>query len=417
MWDALWINGTLATMAGTKYGLIRNGAIALCGDRIAWIGHAHSLQGDPAKAARAVFDADGRVVTPGLIDCHTHLVYAGTRWREFEKRCTGANRKDIIDAGGGPLSTVSATRAASYEVLLAQSAARARKLVSAGVTTVEIKSGYGLDLDTELRMLRIARQLGDALPLTVKSTFLGAHALAPEYAGRPDDYIEFLCAEVLPAAIEESLVDAVDGFCDAQGFTHAQIGKLFAAATDHGLPVKLHADQYSDFGAPRLVAQYRGLSADHIECASERTIRAMAEAGVVATLLPGANWTLSAQERPRVDLLRSYGIPMALATNCNPGSSPTTSPTMMMNIACQRFGLTPEEALAGFTRDGARALGIAESHGTLEPGKVADLAVWDIEHPAELAYFIGENRCAAVVKGGQLVYRQPEAAIGTMHYV
>jgi imidazolonepropionase len=349
-----------------------------------------------------------------LVDCHTHLVHAGTRWREFELRSAGATRKEILDAGWGLLSTVRATRAASDEALFSQSAARARKLVSAGVTTVEIKSGYGLDLDTELRMLRVARQLGDVLPLNVKSTFLGAHAVAPEYAGRPDDYIEFLCAEVLPAAAAESLVDAVDGFCDASGFTHAQIAKLFAAAADLGIPVKLHADQYSAFGAPRLVAQFRGLSADHLECADEASIQAMAEAGVVATLLPGANWTLNAQERPPVDLLRSHGVKMALATNCNPGSSPTTSPTMMMNMTCQRFGMTPEEALAGFTRVGAQALGMADSHGTLESGKVADLAVWDVEHPAELSYFIADNRCSAVMKGGQLVYRQPEMVIGAM---
>jgi imidazolonepropionase len=404
MWDALWINARLATMAGDGYGLIEDGAIAAHGGRIAWVGPRAALPGPPADLAHVVYDEAGRVLTPGLVDPHTHIVHAGERCSDFELRLKGGTREDIARAGGGVRGTVFQTRAASDQALYEETERRVRELIANGVTSFESKSGYGLDFETELRIMRVSRELGRRLPVTVKSTFLGAHGVAPEYDGRPDDYIQFLARTVLPAAVQQDLVDQVDGFCDRLGFTHAQIGVLFDAATAYGLPVKLHADQYSDFGAGAVVARYRGLSADHLEYASEATVRAMAEAGTVATLLPGANWTLLETAKPPVDLFRHYGLSMALATNNNPSSSPTCSPTMMMHMACYMFRLSPEEALAGFTRASARALGLQASHGTLEPGKMADLAIWEVAHPSELSYRLAVNPCCRVVKEGALIY-------------
>jgi imidazolonepropionase len=406
MWDALWHDGPLATMTEkAPFGLIERGAIAVQDGRIAWVGPAQALPGQAGALARLVHDLHGRVLTPGLVDPHNHAVYYGSALSDFELLTQGGTRADMIAAGGGVLGMVLRTRAATDEQIYADSSRRVAKLIAHGITTMESKSGSGLDLDTELRLLRISRQLGRAFPVSVVTTFLGAHGLAPEYKGRHDDYIDFLCRVVLPAAVQQGLVDQVDGFCDATGFSQAQTARLFQAARAHGLPVKCHSEQYRDFGAADVVAQFKGLSADHLEYAGESTIRAMAEADTVGTLLPGAHWTLAETKRPPVALMRRHGVKIALATNCNPVSSNTCSPTMMMNMACRMFGLTTEEALVGFTRHGAKALGVLDSRGTLEVGKLADFAIWSVEKPGELAYGIADNPCAEVVKGGRTVYR------------
>ena len=411
MWDAIWTNARLATMAGDGYGVIDDGAVAAAGGRIVWVGPAAALPAPPSELAAIVHDEGGRLLTPGLVDCHTHIVHAGERCSDFELRVRGGTREDIARVGGGVRGTVYTTRATSDEDLYEQTAHRVRSLIAHGVTTFESKSGYGLDFETELRIMRVSRELGRRLPVTVKSTFLGAHGLGPEYDGRPDAYIEFLARTVLPAAVQQDLVDQVDVFCDALGFTHAQVGVLFDAATAFGLPVKAHADQYNDFSAGQVVAKYRGLSADHLEYASEATVRAMAEAGTVATLLVGANWTLFETRKPPVDLFRRYGIPMALATNNNPSSSPTCSPPQMMHMATHMFKISPEEALAGFTRVGARALGMEKTHGTLESGKAADFAIWDAAHPSELSYRIAHNPCRRVVKEGSVIYQAVDPVV------
>lgn len=406
MWDALWYGGKLATMTeASPFGLHVRGAIAVEGGRIAWVGPEAALPGAPAMLARDVHDLSGRLLSPGLVDPHNHAVYHGDALSDFELLTQGGTRADMIASGGGVQGLVRRTRAATDEQIYTASAARITKLIAAGITTMESKSGSGLDLDTELRVLCISRELGRALPVRVITTFLGAHGLAPEYPGRHDDYIDYLCRVVLPAAIKQDLVDQVDGFCDATGFSPAQTARLFDVARANRLPVKCHAEQYRDFGAAELVAQFHGLSADHLEYAGEKTVRAMADADVVATLLPGAHWTLADTQRPPVKLFRQYGVKIALATNCNPVSSHTCSPTMMMNMGCRLFGLTPEEALAGFTRNGAKALGVLDSRGTLEVGKLADFAIWDVEQPGDLAYRIADNPCVAVVKDGRVVYR------------
>lgn len=406
MWDALWHHGKLATMTGTSpFGLHERGAIGVEGGRIAWVGPEAALPGAPAALAREVHDLGGRLLTPGLVDPHNHAVYYGDALADFELLTQGGTRADMIASGGGVQGLVRRTRAATDEQIYTSSSARVARLIANGVTTMESKSGAGLDRDTELRCLRISRELGRALPVRVVTTFLGAHGLPPEYRGRHDDYIAFLCTVVLPAAVEQGLVDQVDGFCDATGFSQAQTARLFEAARAHGLPVKCHAEQYRDFGAADVVARFHGLSADHLEHAGEGTVRAMADAGVVATLLPGAHWTLGDTQRPPVALFRRYGVAIALATNCNPVSSHTCSPAMMMNMGCRLFGLTTEEALAGFTRNGAKALGVLDSRGTLEVGKLADFAVWNVDQPGELAYRIADNPCAAVIADGRTVYR------------
>jgi imidazolonepropionase len=406
MWDALWHRGKLATMTdASPFGLEGAGAVAVEGGRIAWVGPEAALPGAPASLARQVHDLAGGLLTPGLVDPHNHAVYHGDALADFELLTQGGSRADMIASGGGVQGLVRRTRAAADEQIYTSSKRRITRLIASGITTMESKSGSGLDLDTELRVLRISRQLGRDLPIKVVTTFLGAHGLPPEYQGRHDDYIDFLCRTVLPAAIKQDLVDQVDGFCDATGFSPEQTARLFEVARASGLPVKCHAEQYRDFGAAEVVARFRGLSADHCEYAGEKTVRAMAEADVVATLLPGAHWTLADTQRPPVKLFRQYGVAMALATNCNPVSSHTCSPTMMMNMGCRLFGLTPAEALAGFTRNGAKALGVLDSRGTLEVGKLADFAIWDVEGPGDLAYRIGDNPCVAVVEDGRVVYR------------
>jgi imidazolonepropionase len=360
------------------------------------------LPGRPEDLARDRHDLGGRWVTPGLIDCHTHLVYGGDRAREFELRLEGASYQEVARSGGGIVSTVSATRAAGEDTLFETARRRLSALCAEGVTTVEIKSGYGLDLETELKQLRVARRLAEALPVTVRTTFLGAHAAPPDYADRADAYISAVAAW-MPEIAASGLADAVDAFCETIAFSPAQTARVFEAAVANGLPVKLHADQLSDLGGAALAARFTALSADHLEYTNDEGIAAMAAAGTVAVLLPGAFYFLRETKLPPVAGLRAAGVPIALATDSNPGSAPLTSLLTVLNMACTLFRMTPEEALAGVTRNGARALGMAASHGTLEAGKAADFAIWDIERPAELAYRIGFNPLSGVVRAGRLL--------------
>ena len=403
-WDLVIHNVHLATMEH-GYGELLDAAIAVKDGRIAWIGPGDEL---PASGA-ALHDGQGCWLTPGLIDCHTHIVYAGNRSDEFEARLNGASYEDISRAGGGILSTVRATRAASDAELLRQSLPRVMALLAEGVTTLEIKSGYGLDQPSEAKMLRVARAIGAQLPVTVRTSFLGAHALPPEYAGRFDDYIDFLCAQVLPALASEGLVDAVDAFCERIGFTPAQTRRVFEAAQALGLPVKLHAEQLSDQGGAALVAQFGGLSADHLEFLDEDGIAAMARHGTVAVLLPGAYYFLRETQAPPIAALRAAGVAMAVSTDCNPGTSPLTSLLLALNMACTLWRLTPQEALAGATIHAARALGLQRETGSLAVGKRADFALWRIARPADLAYAMGLNPCVGVVHGG--VWRTPVVSL------
>lgn len=401
-WDAIWLDANLATMASgisAPYGTIEDGAIAVKDKQICWVGPRSKL---PREALNdiPIYKAEGRWITPGLVDCHTHLVYAGNRAKEFELRLTGMTYEQIARQGGGILSTVKATREASEQTLLDSALIRLSALMAEGVTTVEIKSGYGLDLETERKMLRVARALIKEKPINVVTTLLGAHAPAPEYQGRADDYIDFVCKQVLPAIAQEKLADAVDVFCEGIGFSVAQTARVFQAAQALGLPVKLHADQLSDLGGAALAAHYRALSADHLEYVSEDGVKAMADADTVAVLLPGAFYYLGAAKKPPVDLFRRYGVKLALATDSNPGTSPVCSLLLMLNMGCALFQLTPEEALAGVTRNAAKALGQENRLGTLEVGKNADFVLWDIEQPAELAYRFGFNPCHRVIKDG-----------------
>ena len=403
-WDMVIHNVHLATMEH-GYGELLDAAIAVKDGRIAWFG-----PGDELPASGAVLhDGQGCWLTPGLIDCHTHIVHAGNRSDEFEARLNGASYEDISRAGGGIMSTVRATRAASDDELLRQSLPRVLALLAEGVTTLEIKSGYGLDGDSEAKMLRVARRIGQQLPVSVRTTFLGAHALPPEYAGRADAYVDLLCARMLPALAGDGLVDAVDAFCERIGFTPAQTERVFAAAQALGLPVKLHAEQLSDLGGAALVARYGGLSADHLEFLSDDGVAAMARHGTVAVLLPGAYYFLRETQPPPVAALRAAGVPMAVSTDCNPGTSPMTSLLLAMNMACTLWRLTPQEALAGCTLHAARALGLQQETGSLAIGKRADFALWRIARPADLAYALGLNPCAGVVHGG--VWRAPVVSL------
>ena len=403
MWDRLWHNGQLATMSAHReapYGAIEAGAIAVEHNRIAWLGPVAELPGPPETLAGTCHDLEGRWLTPGLIDCHTHLVYGGDRAGEFELRLEGASYEEIARAGGGIRSTVEATREASDSELLETARPRLRHLLAEGVTTVEIKSGYGLSLEDELKMLRVARRLGEEEPAEIVTSFLGAHAVPPEFDGNDEAYLQSVI-EMLPAVAESGLADAVDAFCEGIAFSAEQTDRLLAAAVGHGLPVKLHADQLSDLGGAGLAADHGALSADHLEYTNEAGIAAMAEAGTVAVLLPGAFYVLRETKLPPVEALRAAGVPIAIASDCNPGSAPVTSLLLMLNMACTLFRLTPEEALAGVTRNAAQALGLGASHGSLEPGKVADFAIWDVDRPAELAYRIGFNPLTDRVKAGK----------------
>jgi imidazolonepropionase len=399
--DIIWLNARLATLAEGSEGLgiIESGAIGAKGGRIAYVGPQKALPGG-WEAVRTV-DCAGRWITPGLIDCHTHLIFGGNRAHEFEMRLAGASYEDIARAGGGILSTVRATRAASEEELVASALPRLDHLLAEGVTTVEIKSGYGLDLETELRMLRAARRLAGVREVSIATTFLGAHALPPEAGSDKDGFIDRICSEFVPAVASENLADAVDGFCEGIAFTPDQIARVFAAATAAGLPVKLHADQLSNLHGARLAAELGALSADHLEYTDEEGAAAMARAGTVAVLLPGAFYMLREKQVPPVDLFRAHGTRIALATDCNPGTSPLTSLLLTMNMGATLFRLTVEECIAGVTREAARALGLLHEIGTLEPGKWCDLAIWDIERPAELVYRIGFNPLHTRVWRGQ----------------
>jgi imidazolonepropionase len=403
-WDAIWVDVNIATMdplrvGADDYGSVRDGALAVSDGRVAWIGKRTDLpQGwrvDTEHSCR------GAWITPGLIDCHTHLVHAGNRAHEFEMRLAGASYEDIARAGGGIASTVLATRTATADQLLQQSAARLVRLLDEGVTTVEIKSGYGLATHSEEKMLRVARRLGEEFNVAVSTTFLGAHALPPEFNRRADEYIELVCEEMLPRLHAQGLVDAVDAFCEGIAFSPEQIRRVFAAARKLALPVKLHADQLSDLGGGALAAESQGLSADHLEYVSEDSVRAMAGAGTVAVLLPGAFYFLRETREPPVEWFRRYGVPTAVATDCNPGTSPCTSLLLMLNMACTLFGLTPAEALQGATCHAARALGIHGDAGILRTGMRADFNLWQIGHPCELIYAFGANPRIETFRAGR----------------
>jgi imidazolonepropionase len=372
-------------MAGADYGVIEDGAIAIADGKITWIGPQADLPDDSPRETRSLND---RWVTPALIDCHTHLVFGGNRAAEFEERLRGASYEDIARAGGGIMSTVRATREASADELYASALPRILALAAEGVGTVEIKSGYGLSIESELKMLSVARQLGDATPLTVRTTLLAAHTVPPEYDGRADDYIDLICDELLPEVVAGRLADAVDAYCESIAFSADQVARLFERSAELGLPVKLHADQLSDGGGGALAAQFGALSADHLEYASLTGVSAMADSDAVAVLLPGAFLTLGETQLPPIDAMRSKGVPIAVATDCNPGTSPICSLRTAMMLAARQFKLTPEECLAGTTRVAAKALGL-DDRGTLETGRRADLAIWDIDHPRELAYWVG----------------------------
>ena len=400
-WDHLLVDATLATFVGDRpFGLIEPGALAIEGGQIRWIGTTADLPGSADALATTVQSLHGALVTPGLIDCHTHLVFGGDRAHEFALRLNGASYEEIARAGGGIASSVGATRTADEDELQRQSLPRARALLRDGVTTREIKSGYGLELDTERRMLRVARRLGETLGIGVRTTFLGLHALPPEYRERRAEYVTLVCDTMLPALAAEGLVDAVDAFCEGIGFSRAETARVFERASALGLPVKLHAEQLSDLGGAALVAEYGGLSADHLEHLADPGVRAMAAAGTVAVLLPGAFYALRETRLPPIDALRAHGVPLAVATDCNPGTSPLLSLRLAANMACTLFRLTPEEALRGVTANAARALGLAD-RGTLAVGQRADLVVWDAGHPAQLCYWMGGDLVREVWIGGR----------------
>ena len=393
----LWQHCNVATMAEGAYSIIEDAAIVTCEGFIEWIGpRLHVPHGEYSQT----HGLEGAWVTPGLIDCHTHTVFGGNRSGEFEQRLQGVSYADIAAAGGGIASTVRATRAASEEELFASARQRLMCLLRDGVTSVEIKSGYGLSLESERKILRVIRRLGDTLPVTVRSTCLAAHALPPEYKDRADDYIDLICNEMLPALAAEGLVDAVDAFCEYLAFSPAQVERVFKVAQGLGLPVKLHAEQLSSLHGSSLAARYHALSADHLEFMSEEDAMAMAAAGTVAVLLPGAFYFLRETQLPPMQALRQHGVKIAIASDLNPGTSPALSLRLMMNMACTLFRMTPEEALAGVTLHAATALGMGETHGSLEPGKVADFVAWNIDRPADLAYWLGGNLDNRVVRNG-----------------
>lgn len=393
----LWQHCHVATMAQGKYSIIEDAAMVTAGSLIEWIGPRSQA---PSADYAQVHDLQGAWVTPGLIDCHTHTVFGGNRSGEFEQRLEGVSYAEIAAQGGGIASTVRATRAASEDELFASAHKRLRSLLRDGVTTVEIKSGYGLDLASERKLLRVIRRLGEALPVSVRATCLAAHALPPEYKDRADDYIEHICQEMLPALAAEGLVDAVDAFCEYLAFSPAQVARVFDVAQQLGLPVKLHAEQLSSLHGSSLAARYQALSADHLEFMTEEDAIAMAAAGTVAVLLPGAFYFLRETQLPPMEALRKHGVKIAIASDLNPGTSPALSVRLMLNMACTLFRMTPEEALAGATQHAATALGMGHTHGSLEVGKVADFVAWQIDRPADLAYWLGGELDKRVVRHG-----------------
>jgi imidazolonepropionase len=403
-WDQVWVGANIATMvAGAlPYGSVKNAALAVHGERIAWIGSAAEARSRAAAQNLPINEAAGLWMTPGLIDCHTHLVYGGNRVEEFEKRLCGVSYEDIARAGGGIQSTVLATRAESAAQLYEGAAVRAKRLMSEGVTTIEVKSGYGLELDSERRLLEVARDLGARLPLSIQKTYLGLHAMPREFSADRQGFVDRVSGPWLESLVADGLVDAVDAFCENIAFSVAETERLLRAAQQLGLPAHLHAGQLSDMGAAELAAKWRALSADHLEYLSAAGARSLAAAGTVAVLLPAAYYTLRQTTPPPIALLRDAGAAMAVATDCNPGTSPCTSILLALNMACTLFGLTPEEALSGATRQAAHALGALDDIGTLEVGKRADIAFWRIERPAELCYGMGANPCVAVMHRGKM---------------
>ncbi len=400
--DSLWLNAQLATMAGdSEYGVIEDGAIAVHNGRILWVGPAQKLSPAAKSIAGRIEDLAGAWVTPGLVDCHTHLVYAGNRSNEFEMRLKGADYQAIAKAGGGITSTVRAVRAAEEAEILEQSKPRLQALMADGITTLEVKSGYGLDFDNELKLLKVIKQLGAQTPARIMATFLGAHTVPPEYRGRSDDYVQMMITSILPEVIDQNLASAVDVFCETIGFTLDQTESIFKAAGEYGLPVKLHAEQLSDSKGAVLAARYRALSVDHLEYLDPEDAPQLAKGGCVAVMLPGAYYYLNETRKPPIPALREAGVPMAVSTDANPGTSPVLSIRSMMNMACVLFELTPAEALAGATRYAAQALGLQDEIGTLEAGKVADFAVWDISSPVDLVYQLGGNPLVFSVMGGE----------------
>ena len=405
-WDLLLTDARIATMrqGAPDYGTIEAGAIAIAGGKIDWIGATADLPGRNATETRSLA---GRWLTPALIDCHTHLVFGGHRAEEYERRLRGVRYEDIAAEGGGILSTVTATRAASEEQLYADALPRLQALVREGVATVEVKSGYGLDLESELKMLRVARRLGEVSGLTIRTTLLAAHTVAPEFAGDANAYMDHIVDEILPAVAGKDLADAVDAYCESIAFDARQVERLFARAQQLGLRVKLHADQLSDGGGAELAARFGALSADHLEYTSAGGVRAMAESGTAAVLLPGAYLTLNEKQQPPLAELRESGVPIALATDCNPGTSPLCSIHFAMGLGSRLFGMTPEECLAGVTREAARALGLGHDRGTLEIGKRADIAIWDFDHPRELAYWLGTHPLSDLLLAGRSLSPNP----------
>ncbi|KAA9000677.1 imidazolonepropionase [Affinibrenneria salicis] len=397
--DSLWYGADVVTMRDGRYSLIEDGAIAVKNGAIVWVGRRQDAAG--ARAARRI-DFGGGIVTPGLIDCHTHLVFGGDRSEEFEQRLNGLSYAQIAAQGGGILSTVRATRAASAGELAESARRRIVRLLAEGVTTLEIKSGYGLDEQSELRMLQVIRALAEQLPVEIHATCLAAHAVPPEYRDDPDGWIEVICRRLLPRIKAGGLADSVDAFCEHLAFSADQVGRVFACARQHGLPVRLHAAQLSFSDGCRLAARFRALSADHLEYASEDDVRELAAQGTVAVLLPGAFYLLRETQRPPIDAFRRHGVPMALASDANPGTSPALSLRLMLNMGCTLFGMTPEEALAGVTLHAARALGLAQTHGSLEPGKVANFVHWPLSRPAGLAYWLGGQLPCQVVYHGEM---------------
>lgn len=403
-WQTLWLNVNLATMenGGQNYGEIHDAALAITNEKIAWLGKQTDLP-KYNKDEVDVIDGQGKWLTPGLIDCHTHLVYGGNRANEFEMRLQGKSYQEIAEAGGGIVSTVKATRTATEAELLASALPRLTALHQQGVTTVEIKSGYGLDLVNEVKMLNVAGQLAKALPITIKRTFLGAHALPTEYKDDPDGYIDLVCNEMMPIIAKKNLADTVDVFCENIGFDLKQTERVFTAAKQHGLAIKVHAEQLSDLGGTELAAEYQALSSDHVEFLSEQGIKAMSAANMTAVLLPGAFYFLRETQLPPIELLRKHGVAMAIATDANPGSSPICSIQLMLNMACTLFRLTPSEAIAGVTCNAAKALGLSNTKGQLAVGFDADLAIWNISQPAELCYQFGVNPLSALIQNGKQV--------------
>lgn len=403
-YDHIWVNAMLVCPSTSNgFNTISDGAIGVKDGKIALITAMSDLVEVPSELADKVHHVNGHCLTPGLIDCHTHIVFGGNRSSEFEMRLEGKSYQEIAQAGGGIISSVLSTRDVSQESLVASAFKRIDALIQDGVTTIEIKSGYGLDFANERKMLRAAKKLQTLLPITIQTTFLGAHALPPEFKHNRSGYIDLICNEMLPALHDEGLIDAVDAFCETIAFTVDEVERVFEAATKLAIPVKVHAEQLSNCGASKLAAKYSALSADHLEYLDQAGVEAMASSGTVAVLLPGAYFMLRETQKPPVELLRQYNVPMAVATDSNPGTSPALSARLMMVMACQQFGLTPVEAFNGMTQNAAKALGLESTLGSLEVGKSADFAIWDVEHPAELVYWLGGNKAVSVIKQGDYI--------------